>query len=94
MEADVRLENIVDYIISHHNQKTYNKEFNSIFAVSSIEVLKKYYELFKSKDHNLKIATIFSYDDNEEIKGDKHSRDKLEDYIADYNDYIWNKFFN
>jgi type I restriction enzyme R subunit len=92
MEADVRLENIVDFIISHHNQKTYNKEFNSIFAVSSIEVLKKYYDLFKSKDHKLKIATIFSYDDNEEIKGDKHSRDKLEDYITDYNDLFGTNF--
>ena len=92
MEADVRLENIVDFIISHHNQKTYNKEFNSIFAVSSIEVLKKYYDLFKSKDHKLKIATIFSYDDNEEIKGDKHSRDKLEDYIADYNELFGTNF--
>jgi type I restriction enzyme R subunit len=86
MEADARLEKIVDYIIANHKRKTYNQEFNSIFAVSSVNVLKKYYDLFKSKDHDLKIATIFSYDDNEEIQGDKHSRDKLEEYIADYND--------
>ncbi len=86
MEADARLEKIVDYIIANHKRKTYNQEFNSIFAVSSVNVLKKYYDLFKSKDHNLKIATIFSYDDNEEIQGDKHSRDKLEEYIKDYNE--------
>lgn len=85
MEAEARLEKIVDFIIANHNRKTYKKEFNSIFAVSSVNVLKKYYDLFKSKDHNLKIATIFSYDDNEEIQGDKHSRDKLDEYIADYN---------
>jgi type I restriction enzyme R subunit len=86
MEADARLEKIVDYIIANHKRKTYNQEFNSIFAVSSVNVLKKYYDLFKSKDHDLKIATIFSYDDNEEIQGDKHSRDKLDEYIKDYNE--------
>jgi len=86
MEAEARLEKIVEYIIANHKRKTYNQEFNSIFAVSSVNVLKKYYDLFKSKDHDLKIATIFSYDDNEEIQGDKHSRDKLEEYIADYNE--------
>jgi type I restriction enzyme R subunit len=85
MEADARLEKIVDYIIANHKRKTYNQEFNSIFAVSSVNVLKKYYDLFKSKNHDLKIATIFSYDDNEEIQGDKHSRDKLDEYIGDYN---------
>lgn len=85
MEAEARLEKIVDFIIANHTRKTYKQEFNSIFAVSSVNVLKKYYDLFKSKDHNLKIATIFSYDDNEEIQGDKHSRDKLDEYIADYN---------
>jgi type I restriction enzyme R subunit len=92
MEDETRLEKIVDYIIANHDKKTYNREFNAIFAVSSVEVLKKYYDLFKRKDHNLKIATIFSYDDNEEIKGDMHSRDKLESYIDDYNELFGTNF--
>jgi len=92
MEAYTRLEKIVDYIIANHKRKTYNQEFNSIFAVSSVNVLKKYYDLFKSKDHDLKIATIFSYDDNEEIQGDKHSRDRLEEYIKDYNELFGTNF--
>lgn len=92
MEAYTRLEKIVDYIIANHKRKTYNQEFNSIFAVSSVNVLKKYYGLFKSKDHDLKIATIFSYDDNEEIQGDKHSRDRLEEYIKDYNELFGTNF--
>ena len=45
MESDDRLGNIVDYIISNHDRKTYNREFNAIFAVNSIEVLTKYYEI-------------------------------------------------
>jgi type I restriction enzyme R subunit len=92
MESDLRLEKIVDYILNNHDKKTYNREFNAIFAVSSVNVLKKYYDLFKSKNHNLKIATIFSYDDNEEIKGDKHSREKLDDYIKDYNELFGTNF--
>lgn len=86
MESDQRLSAIADYILNNHNAKTFNKEFTGIFAVSSIQVLNKYYELFKAKDHNLKIATIFSYGANEEDEGgDEHSRDRLERYMKDYN---------
>ena len=61
-----RLEKIVDYILDHHQTKTHNKMFTGMFAVSSVATLIKYYELFKTKDHQLKIATIFSYAGNEE----------------------------
>ena len=61
-----RLEKIVDYIIDNHQTKTHNKMFTGMFAVSSVDTLTKYYELFKAKDHKLKIATIFSYSANEE----------------------------
>lgn len=92
LESEKRLSTIVDYIIENHDSKTYDRQFTSIFAVSSIPVLKKYYNLFKSRDHNLKIAAIFSYDDNEEMDGDKHSRDSLEDMIKDYNEMFNTNF--
>jgi type I restriction enzyme R subunit len=77
-----RLQNIVEYIRQHFDQKTkrnsfYNLKdrrlagFNSIFAVSSIDVAKKYYFEFKKQlstvpsDQQLKIATIFSFGANE-----------------------------
>lgn len=85
MESEDRLEKIVDYIIANHDRKTYNREFNALFAVSSIEILTKYYEIFQKKDHDLNIAAIYSFDANEQIKGDEHSRDKLERCIQDYN---------
>ena len=70
MESPVRLGKIADYIIAHHNRKTYNKEFTGMFCVSSIDTLIKYYELFQTKkeagQHNLRIATIFSYTSNED----------------------------
>ena len=70
MEAPVRLEKIADYIIAHHNRKTYNKEFTAMFCVSSVDTLIKYYDILQQKKiaglHNLKVATIFSYTANED----------------------------
>ncbi len=68
LESPRRLEKITDYIIANHPRKTHNKEFTAMMCVSGIETLTKYYDLFKSKKHNLKIATIFSYSANEEDK--------------------------
>ena len=70
MEADERLEAIVDYIIANHKRKTHSRAFNAIFCVSNIRTLVKYYELFRRKkeaeEHNLKVGTIFSYQVNED----------------------------
>lgn len=105
LESDERIEKIVDYIIANHDRKTHSKDFTAMMTVSSVEMLIKYYELFKSKQHNLKIATIFSYSANEEDKDatgeinldeadgahvdeehiNKHSREKLDEFIEDYN---------
>lgn len=81
LASSARISAIVQYILEHFDQKTmrnayYNLKgqrvngFNSIFAVSSIPVCKKYYlELKKQlaeKHKNLTIATIFSFAPNEE----------------------------
>ena len=82
LAAPERLENIVKYIREHFDDKTKRNTFykikdrrlggfNSIFAVSSIDVAKKYYLEFKKQlavvpsDQNLKVATIFSFGVNE-----------------------------
>lgn len=70
MESPLRLEKITDYIINNHNRKTHNKEFTGMFCVSSVDTLIKYFDLFQKKkengEHNLRIATIFSYASNED----------------------------
>ncbi|PWA05599.1 type I restriction endonuclease subunit R [Flavobacterium psychrotolerans] len=70
MEDPSRLGKITDYIIANHSRKTHNKEFTGMFCVSSVETLIKYYDIFQKKkeagEHNLKIATIFSYATNED----------------------------
>lgn len=69
MEAPQRLNNIAEYIIANHSRKTHTKKFTAIFCVSNVKTLIKYYELFKAKKdegkHDLKVATIFSYQANE-----------------------------
>ena len=88
--ADERLFMIANNIIEIHNKKTRNKMYNSIFAVQSIPMLIKYYDMFKSINHDLKITAIFTYGVNEDSESkDEHSRDSLERIIKDYN-----KMFN
>ena len=80
-----RIKEVVSYIIDHFEQKTMRNKhyelkdqrlsgFNSIFAVSSIPVAKKYYFEFKKqlkeKNKDLRVATIFSYSVNEEENTD------------------------
>ena len=80
-----RISKVVEYIIDHFDQKTKRNSFydlrgqrlngfNSIFAVSSIPVAKKYYLEFKKqleeKNKDLTIATIYSFAANEEDTAD------------------------
>jgi len=83
LAAPERLTKIVTYILEHFDQKTKRNTFyklkdrrlagfNSIFAVSSIDVAKKYYAEFKKQladvpsDKRLKVATIYSFGANDE----------------------------
>ncbi|MCI0501614.1 MAG: type I restriction endonuclease subunit R, partial [Epsilonproteobacteria bacterium] len=68
LESVERIEKIVDYILANHDRKTHSKEFTAMMCVSSVDVLTKYYEILKKKNHKLKIATIFSYSANEDDK--------------------------
>lgn len=69
-EAPERKEAIVDYIVQYHNQKTQNKKFCAMMCVQDIDAVIQYYEIFKRKkqdgEHDLKIATIFSFAQNED----------------------------
>ena len=86
MEAPQRLSSIVDYIIAHHDRKTHNREFTAIFCVPGIPVLTEYYDLFHRKklqgEHNLRIAAIFSYTQNEDDRDALGVWDEEEFYQA------------
>lgn len=70
-----RIREISQYILNNFRQKTHRlqagaKGFNAMFAVSSVDAAKLYYESFKQlqieTDKPLRIATIFSFAANEE----------------------------
>lgn len=86
-ENEERLKLVASHIIETHNRKSKSKGYNALFAVDSIDVLVKYYDMFKTLDHDLKIAGIFTYGANEDLeeKGE-HSRDSIERMIKDYNE--------
>ena len=84
--SDDRVRLIAQDIIDHHNTKTHNKKYNALFTVSSIPLLIKYYDMFKSLNHDLKIGAIFTYGANEDLdKNPEHSREALDRIIVDYN---------
>ena len=72
LESPKRLDKIADYIIAHHDQKTHSRAFTAMFCVSSVDILTQYYDIFAKKKlegkHNLRIATVFSYVANEDVK--------------------------
>jgi len=70
-----RIREISEYIINNYRHKTHrlqggNKGFNAMFAVSSVDAAKLYYETLNAlqaeSEKPLKIATIFSFAANEE----------------------------
>lgn len=101
LESDDRLQKISEYVLHDWKRKTKNGKFNAIFAVSSIDVLKKYYKFISAKKpEGFRLVTIFTYEANETINDeiiddnidfetlkniDKNSRDFLEICIAEYN---------
>jgi type I restriction enzyme R subunit len=70
-----RIRQITEYILNNFRHKTHRLQtgatgFNAMFAVSSVDAAKLYYQAFKDLQKNsnrpLKVATIFSFSPNEE----------------------------
>lgn len=117
LSAHERVSKIVEYIIDHFDQKTKRNSFydlkgqrvngfNSIFAVSSIPMAKKYYLEFKKqleeKHKDLTIATIYSYAPNEEdnsngiLEDEEFATDLLDQSSREFLDFViveYNKKF-
>ncbi|ATZ17147.1 type I restriction enzyme, R subunit [Williamsoniiplasma luminosum] len=92
--------------IKNPNPNLTKKKYNSILAVSSIEAAKAYYLEFKKtiseENLNLKVATIFSFNPNEDMNEidedfdvsnlDSSSKDFLASAINDYNEVFKTNF--
>jgi len=86
-----RIKEVSQYILDNFRQKTHRTNpggggFNAMFAVSSVDAAKLYYEtlnaLQKCSDKPLKIATIFSFAANEEQNAIGEIRDESFDVSA------------
>ena len=90
-----RIREITQYVLNNFRQKTHrlqaaadnrSKGFNAMFAVSSVDAAKLYYESFrqlqKDSDKPLKVATIFSFAANEEQDAVGDIRDESFDVTA------------
>ncbi len=73
-----RIKQVSQYILNNFRQKTHRtnpgvRGFNAMFAVSSVDAAKLYYETLSKLQHGserpIKIATIFSFAANEEQNG-------------------------
>ncbi len=113
-ENEHRINENIDWIIENHRKKTQDKLFSAMMCVGSVDMLLKYYDAFKAKkaagEHNLRIASIFTYAANEndddangmldDVQVDlgspesarPHTREKLDEIIADYNAMYQTKF--
>ncbi|MDD4863971.1 MAG: type I restriction endonuclease subunit R [Alishewanella agri] len=87
----VRINEISQYILNNFRQKTHRLQaggrgFNAMFAVSSVDAAKLYYEalnqLQADSERPLKIATIFSFAANEEQDAIGDIRDESFDVSA------------
>lgn len=86
-----RIKEVSQYILKNFRQKTHRtnpggRGFNAMFAVSSVDAAKLYYEtlnkLQAGSDKPLKIATIFSFAANEEQNAIGEIRDESFDVSA------------
>lgn len=110
-----RIKEVSQYVLNNFRQKTHRTQagtggFNAMFAVSSVDAAKLYYEALKElqigRDKSLKIATIFSFADNEaqDAIGDiqdesfdvsamnSSAKEFLNAAIGDYNAYFKTNF--
>lgn len=110
-----RIKQISQYILNNFRNKTHRLQagkvgFNALFAVSSVDAAKLYYEtlhqLQATSDKKLRIATIFSFAENEEQDAigeiqdesfdvsamNSSAKEFLEKAIEDYNGYFKSNF--
>ena len=107
-ENENRMTEIAKFILSNFNKSTFDGEFNAMFAVSSVQMLLRYYKIFKELQPKIKIGAVFTYaangsqDDeqtgmNQGFANENATSDELQLIMNDYNamfgtDYTTDKF--
>lgn len=58
---ETRMKEIARFILANFNKSTFDGEFNALFATQSIDMLVKYYKIFKQLNPQIKIGAVFTY---------------------------------
>ncbi|MBR3212969.1 MAG: type I restriction endonuclease subunit R, partial [Methanosphaera sp.] len=79
------LEKNVDKLLETYPSKTHNGKFNAMFTVSRGNYINRYYKLLKEKAPELKIAAIYTPNENKENTKGKSDYSYMAEYMEDYN---------
>ncbi|MCS4485894.1 type I restriction endonuclease subunit R [Staphylococcus americanisciuri] len=90
--APERINQITEHIIHNYNKKTIQGKYTAMLTVQSIPMAVAYYNAFKKAKaegkHQLNVTTIFTYGSNEDTHEEEnyvHSREVLDEVMADFN---------
>jgi len=103
INAPERITNITRHILANYSKITINRKYNAIFAVSSIDLLMKYYNEFAKQnaflpeDEKINVAAIFTYApnsiDTEEVGADAMTgQENLQRVMDDYSKLVGKKY--
>lgn len=96
---EIRMKEIAKFILANFNKSTFDGEFNALFATQSIDMLVKYYKIFKQLNSQIKIGAVFTYAANSNQDDEKTGMNQgfvtnnipSDDLLLIMNDY--NKMF-
>lgn len=96
---EIRMKEIAKFILANFNKSTFDGEFNALFAIQSIDMLVKYYKIFKQLNSQIKIGAVFTYAANSNQDDEKTGMNQgfvtnnipSDDLLLIMNDY--NKMF-
>lgn len=97
---ETRMKEIARFILANFNKSTFDGEFNALFATQSIDMLVKYYKIFKQLNPQIKIGAVFTYAANSNQDDEKTGMNQgfvtnnipSDDLLLIMNDY--NKMFD
>jgi len=59
--GESRMHEIAKFIINNFNKSTFDGEFDALFAVQSVDMLIRYYKIFKELKPDIRIGAVFTY---------------------------------
>ena len=91
-ESDDYRNAVVDEIIEKWSIRSIGSMFHAILATSSIPEAIRYYQIFKKKNHNLKITAVFDPSDDNESEKSILKMQGITEILTDYREMFGNSY--